>query len=104
MHRPLDGAFHTASRFEPPFPAEVPGKGWPVWVLEHRGHELFFASREEMAHVADVLSQRVLPKPRRLGEAQSAVNSHWLSRLDKSWLSWKVRQDAVRRLRDAIVS
>lgn len=101
VHRPLDGAFHAASQFEPPFPAEVPGKGWPAWVLEHRGHELVFASREEMAHVAEVLSQRVLAKPRRLGAAQSAVNSHWLSRMDKAWLSWKVRQEMVRRLADA---
>ncbi|MFN7054886.1 hypothetical protein [Hyphomonas sp.] len=102
MHRPLDGAFHTATRFEPPMPAPVPGQGWPVWVLEHRGHTLFFASPEEMAHVADVLGQRVLAKPRRLGEALSAVNSHWLSRMDKAWLSWKVRQEVVVKLKGAL--
>lgn len=102
VHRPLDGAFHTASQFEPAFPAEVPGKGWPVWLLEHRGHELHFASPEEMAHVASVLGQKILPDPRGLGAEFSAANSHWLSRMDKAWLSWKVRQEIVRRLSDAL--
>lgn len=102
VHRPLDGAFHTATRFDPPFPPPVAGKGHAYWVLEHRGHELYFASPEEIAHVSEVLGQRVLPKPRVLGAGQSAVNSHWLSRMDKAWLSWKVRQEIVRKLRDEL--
>lgn len=102
VHGPLDGPFHTATQFDPPFPAPVPGKGYPLWTLEHRGHELYFASPEEMAHVAAVLGQRVLPKPRVLGAEQSAVNSHWLSRMDKAWLSWKVRQEIVRKLTEAL--
>lgn len=102
VHRPVDGAFHAATRFAPPFPPEEAGKGWPVWILEHRGRELYFASREEMAHVAGVLGQRVLPDPRTLGAELGAVNSHWLSRLDKVWLSWKTRQEVVRRLRQAL--
>lgn len=51
-----------------------------------------------MAHVVDVLGQKILPDPRVLGAEFSAVNSHWLSRMDKSWLSWKVRQEIVARL------
>lgn len=102
VHMPLDGAPHNASRFDPPFPAPVPGKGYPLWILEHRGHELFFASPEEMAHVAEVLGARVMKRPRELGLAQSAVNSHWLSRMDKAWLSWKVRQEIVRRLKEEL--
>lgn len=54
-----------------------------------------------MAHVADVLSQKILPDPRLLGAAFSAVNSHWLSRMDKAWLSWKVRQEIAKRLTEA---
>ena len=42
---------------------------------------------------------RVMKRPRELGLEQSAVNSHWLSRMDKAWLSWKVRQEIVRKLR-----
>lgn len=102
VHRPVDGPFHAATRFDPPFPTPVPGKGHPYWILEHRGHELYFASPEEIAHVCAVLGQRVLPKPRVLGAEQSAVNSHWLSRMDKAWLSWKVRQEIVRRLREGV--
>jgi hypothetical protein len=102
VHRPLDGPFHAATQFEPPFPGPVAGKGHPFWVLEHHGHELHFASPEEIAHVIEVLGQRVLPKPRALGAEQSAVNSHWLSRMDKAWLSWKVRQEIVRKLTEAL--
>lgn len=83
-------------------PPPVPGKGYPLWVLEHRGHELYFASPEEIAHVTGVLGQRVLPQPRVLGAEQSAVNSHWLSRMDKAWLSWKTRQEIVSWLRDEL--
>lgn len=101
VHAPLDGAFHTATRFEPPFPPKAP-EGWPVWVLEHRGHELLFASPEEMAHVAEVLAPRVMKRPRELGLEQAAVNSHWLSRMDKAWLSWKVRQEIVRKLTEEL--
>lgn len=102
VHRPLDGAFHTATRFDPPFPPPAPGKGHPYWILEDRGHELYFASPEEMAHVVEVLGARVMKRPRELGQTQHAVNSHWLSRMDKAWLSWKVRQEIVRKLRDEL--
>ena len=98
VHRPVEGAFHSATRFEPPFPPPEPGLGWPIWILEHRGHELFFASPLEMAHVAGILGKKILPDPRVLGAEYSAVNSHWLSRMDKAWLSWKVRQEVVRML------
>lgn len=78
------------------------GKGWPIWILEHRGHELYFASHEEMGHVAGVLGQKILPDPRVLGAEFGTVNAHWLSRMDKAWLSWKVRQEVVRRLAGAV--
>ena len=103
VHRPLDGAFRTATTFDPPFPPRVAGNGHPFWTLERRGHELYFASPEEMAHVADVLGARVMKRPREQGLEQSAVNSHWLSRMDKASLSWKVRHEIVRKLRDELV-
>lgn len=101
VHRPVDGAFHSATRFDPPFPPQEAGQGWPIWILEHRGHELYFASRLEMAHVAGIFGQKILPDPRVLGAEYGAVNSHWLSRMDKAWLSWKVRQEVVKRLSNA---
>ena len=85
-------------------PAPVPGHGYPCWVLEHRGHELVFASPEEMAHVAAVLAQRVLPQSRTLGLPLKAVNSHWLSRLHASFKPWTVRQQVVKRLRLALAA
>lgn len=102
VHRGVDNDHHRAAQFDPPFPPPETGKGYPLWVLAHRGHELFFASPEEMAHVADVLGARVMKRPRELGLEQSAVNSHWLSRMDKAWLSWKTRQEIVRKLRDEL--
>lgn len=84
--------------FDPPFPPQEVGKGWLIWVLDHRRHELYFASPLEMAHVAGILGKQILPDPRDLGAGYSAVNSHWLSRMDKVWLGWKVRQEVARRL------
>jgi hypothetical protein len=98
VHRALDGAWWTATRFEPPLPAPTPGLGHPVWVLASRGRELYFASPQEMAHAADVLGRRVLPSARELGRPLQAVNGHWLSRLHSSWKPWKVRQEMVKRL------
>jgi hypothetical protein len=100
-HRGVDGSVWRATRFDPPMPAMLPGKGYPLWILSHRGRELYFASPEEIAHAIEVLGQRVLPRPRELGKAYLAVNSHWLSRLHASWKPWKVRQEMVRRLRAA---
>ncbi len=51
--------------------------------------------------MASVLEQKILPDPRVLGAEYGTVNSHWLSRMDKAWLSWKVRQEVVRRLSTA---
>jgi hypothetical protein len=99
VHTGLDGPFWKAAQFEPPMPPrDIGSGGYPVWIVAHRGRELAFASPEEIAHAIDVLGQRVLPSPRQLGLAQSAVNSHWLSRLHASWKPWKIRQELVKKL------
>lgn len=102
VHQGVDGPVWSATRFNPPMPPLIPGKGYPRWVLEHRGRELVFASPQEIAHVADVLSQRVLPQSRALGQPLKAVNSHWLSRLHASFKSWRVREQVVKRLRETL--
>lgn len=88
--------FHRTPRNQltPPMPPLELGKGYPVWVLENRGHEIFFASPEEIAVVIDALSKRVMPRSIDLGRSGS-LNSHWLSRLHKSWKPWRTRQRAV---------
>jgi hypothetical protein len=97
-HAAVDGPYWKATRFNPPTPGPVIGKGYPVWFLDHRGRTLVFASPEEIAHVIDILSRKILPSPRELGKPHLAVNGHWLSRLHASFKPWKVRQELVKRL------
>lgn len=101
-HRGVDGPYWRATVFDPPLPKPVHGKGYPVWFVDHRGRTLVFASPEEIEHVIDVLSCKILPSPRELGKPYLAVNSHWLSRLHASFKPWKVREELVTKLRAAL--
>jgi hypothetical protein len=101
VHKGVDAAYYTATVFDPPRPKPVLGKGYPLWVIEHRGRSLFFSSPEEIAHVIDILGRKILPVTRDLGQPYRAVNSHWLSRLHTSFKPWKVRQELVKRLNQA---
>ena len=101
VHKGVDAAYYTATVFDPPRPKPVLGKGYPLWVIEHRGRSLFFSSPEEIAHVIDILGRKILPVTRDLGQPYRAVNSHWLSRLHTSFKPWKVRQALVKRLNQA---
>lgn len=100
-HRAVDGPYWSATVFDPPISRPVHGKGYPVWTIDHRGRTLVFASPEEIAHVIDILSRKILPSPRELGQPYLAVNSHWLSRLHASFKPWKVRQELVKKLKQA---
>jgi hypothetical protein len=100
VHRGVDASYWKATVFDPPMPSPVHGKGYPVWFIDHRGRSLVFASRQEIEHVIDILSRKILPSPRELGQPYLAVNSHWLSRLHTSFKPWKVRQELVKRLRN----
>lgn len=101
VHRGVDGPYWKASVFDPPTPRPVHGKGYPVWFIDHRGRSLVFSSPEEIAHAIDVLGRKVLPASRELGRPYLAVNTHWLSRLHASFKPWKVRQELVKRLKQA---
>ena len=101
VHKGVDAAYYTATVFDPPRPKPVLGKGYPLWVIEHRGRSLFFSSPEEIAHVIDILGRKILPTSRELGQPYLAVNIHWLSRLHTSFKPWKVRQELVKRLSQA---
>lgn len=101
-HRGVDGPYWSATVFDPPLPKPVYGKGYPVWFVDHRGRTLVFASPEEITHVIEVLSRKILPSPRDLGQPYLAVNSHWLSRLHASFKPWKVRQELLKKLRAAL--
>jgi hypothetical protein len=101
VHRGLDGPYWRATVFDPPMPRPVHGKGYPMWVLDHRGRSLIFVSPEEIAHAIDILDRKILPLTRDLGKPHRAVNSHWLSRLHSTFKPWKVRQELVKRLKQA---
>ncbi|WP_084397215.1 hypothetical protein [Henriciella aquimarina] len=103
VHWPVGGGLWINARaYDPPMPKREGERGWPVWILEHQGRELRFASPEEMAHVAHVLGHRVMPRPWQMtGTDYGYHNQHWLSRLDKAWTPWPVRQALVDCLRAA---
>lgn len=101
VHKGVDAMYWKATIFDPPMPKPVHGKGYPVWFIDHRGRSLVFASPQEIEHVADILSRKILPSSRELGQPHLAVNSHWLSRLHASFKPWKVRQELVKRLKQA---
>ena len=85
----------------PPMPNKVVVKGYPKWTLEHRGHELYFASLEEIAHVRDVMGQKLLATSRDLSSGSGLLNQHWRSRLNRIWLPWKTRQKMAKVLETA---
>lgn len=101
VHKGVDASYYKATVFDPPMPQRTRGKGYPVWVVSHRGRELIFASPQEIEHAIDILGRKILPLSRELGRPFLAVNAHWLSRLHASFKPWKVRQDLVKRLRQA---
>lgn len=103
VHRPVGGGiWMNASAFDPPMPKREGTRGWPVWILEHQGRELRFASMHEMNHAAHILGTRILARPWQVSGAEHGYhNQHWLSRLDKAWTPWPVRQAVVDCLRAA---
>jgi hypothetical protein len=102
VHRHLDGdVWIRAKTFDPPMPRAVPGRGWPIYILEHRGRQLFFASPEEIDHVVEVLGQKHLPTTRTLAEQAGwphFQHEHWLAKLSKFWKPWKIREKLVHAL------
>ncbi|MCB9959370.1 MAG: hypothetical protein H6843_12275 [Rhodospirillaceae bacterium] len=86
-------------------PPAIPGKGWPLFIVEHRGERLWFASIAELDHAVAVLGARHMPRSTDLAGFGHGANRHWLSRLPAAWKPWKVRTLLVRelaRLRDRV--
>jgi hypothetical protein len=102
VHRGVDAPWYRATVFDPPLPPPAPGKGYPVWTLQHRNRTLYFVSPEELTHAIDILGRKILPVTRDLGKPHRAVNSHWLSRLHRTFKPWRVREEMVKRLKKAL--
>ena len=102
VHRHLDAdSWFYATEHDPPMPRGVPGRGWPIYLVEHRGQELFFASLEEIDHAVKVLGQKHLPTTLQLAEQVGLPHfqhEHWLTKLSSSWKPWKIRKVLVQRL------
>lgn len=96
VHLPVDNAvWHGATRYEPPLPQAVPGKGFPVLYVDVFGVELQFSSPEEGEHFLAILRQKNLPTSLQLSRLRGAnygPNNHWLSRLPAKLRPWRRRQ------------
>ncbi|MEM7309291.1 MAG: hypothetical protein AAF682_21585 [Planctomycetota bacterium] len=82
VHRPLDHeVWAKATTFDPELPPKAED-GWPLYIAEHLGHEVWFASPEELEHAIEVLQREVLPSPEQLaaeaGHADRAY-MHWIA-------------------------
>ena len=83
VHRPQDSeVWADATRFDPDLPAPD-GEGlYPLYVVEHQGHEVLFASTRELAHAIEVLGADQLPPAQELAAAAGAPERaymHWLT-------------------------
>jgi hypothetical protein len=89
----------------PPFPAEVFGKGYPIFKVEIDGFIFEFASLDELRVCIDTLEQKQLP---RFGGRSRAItrtprpHRHWLNQLPAKVLKWKYREQAVKYLQKAL--
>lgn len=96
MHRNIDGnTWQNSKIFELPLPKAIPVRGCPYLVISALGIELEFSSLEEVEHFIYVVSQKNMPKSRRLALGRYknyGPNSHWLSRLLSKLKPWFKRQ------------
>jgi hypothetical protein len=95
VHRPTDNeVWAKATRFDPPLPPEGPD-GYPHYVVEHLGHEVWFASLAEVLHAEEVLSREPLPSGSELArESQRRtlrVGDHGHARHDTHVRPWHIQ-------------
>lgn len=106
VHIEADGRpWHAASRFEPPLPSPVPGKGFPRFHVEFNGCTFEFASLDELRACIATLGQKLLPTTIRLARDRGGdmgPNSHWLSWLPPKAKPWRYRQPAVAYLEKSL--
>ena len=83
VHRPLDNeVWIKATRFEPELPPANGERGFPLYIIEHQGHETLFASTDELRHAIDVLGRDRLPSPEELAADAGVPDRaymHWVA-------------------------
>jgi hypothetical protein len=82
VHRPQgEGAWAKATELVPPLPAADASGVFPLYLIEHLGHEIVFASLAEVRHAQAVLAREPLPSgdelAREAGEPERGY-MHWL--------------------------
>lgn len=106
VHVPADGrAWTDAQVFDPPAPRPVPGRGFPVFIVEFDRALLRFSSLAELRVCLHTLSQRVLPSNLRLTRKRGTgygPSNHWLNRLPLRAMTWPYRQKVVKYLKASL--
>lgn len=99
VHSHMDHAvWIESSVFEPRLPEAIPGKGFPMLVVDAFGTELQFASIDEVDHFLDVIRQKNMPSTVALSKARGTIrgpNTHWLSRLPAGLKPWAKREKLI---------
>ena len=95
VHKHIDHeVWCHATKFEPDLPKAIPGKGYPVLIVNALGIELEFASVAEVEHFLSVIGQKNMPTTQQLSLQRTksyGPNSHWLSRLPSCIKPWTKR-------------
>ena len=92
-----------ASKLNPPAPAPIPGKGFPVYYVEVDGFTFQFASLDEMRVCIDTLGNKLLPNSLRLAQDRGGdPNEHWLRKMPEHTGPWRYREKAVKFLARAL--
>ena len=107
-HGPMTYWVHVESvpgKFDPPAPASVSGKGYPVYYVEVDGFTFQFASLDEMRGCIDVLGKKLLPNTIRLAQQRGGDPSeHWLRKMPNETKPWRHREKTVKYLEKAMRS
>lgn len=108
VHLSADGRpWHQSEVFDPPLPASVPGKGFPLFHVEIDIAALHFSSLTELRVCIETLSQKALPTSKVLSEKHGAnygPSNHWLNRLPLRSMAWPHRQKAIKYLQTALLN
>ncbi len=105
VHVPTDSRpWLDAQVFDPAAPQPIPGKGFPVFIIEYDRAVLQFSSLAELRVCLHTLSQRVLPSNLTLTRKRGGYgpSNHWLNRLPLRAMTWPYRQKVVKYLKASL--
>jgi len=100
-----DSRWHESTRFHPPAPRPIGGRGFPKFHVDLDGVAFQFASLHELRVCIDTLSKRVLPTTAQIVRERgfTGLSNHvWLGRLPKKTHSLRYRERALPYLRKAL--